>query len=239
VVSRSIFNGAFIWRSPLGPVRRGRSCQHFAKITNIQQASGLGHVRPQHRRSRINIPMSSLGPSYTPRCPKTPPISHQDLPQTHRDPPRLQRDRGRHPPRLRQDIILSFGTSQPGVSPCVKTRFSYVQCLRRKGLDAPEASAKPFPGDLIPKNRLVRPRTPPEILPRSRTIRDCPETPLNVPRLTEDLPRFQDCQKTPPSLRPPRNSQLWTHQAPSRISPRARAMMPPRSRKISVEGHLA
>jgi hypothetical protein len=132
--------------------------------------------------------------------PQDTPISYQDVPQTHRDPPRLQRDRGRHLPRLHQDIILSFGTSQPGVSPCRKTRFSYVQCLRRRGLEAPEPSTKPFPGDLIPKTRLVLPRTPPEILPRSRTILHCSETPQNLPRLPQD---FKTAGRPPQDLDPP------------------------------------
>ena len=142
--------------------------------------------------------MSSLGHFYTPKCPKTPPISHQDVPQIHRDHPRLQRDRGRHPPRLHQGIILSFGISQPGISPCRQTRFSYVQCLRRKCLEAPDVSnnfpRRPYPKD-SPSPAKDPTRNSTEIQDDSRLLRNPPKPPKTSPRpptisrLPEDPPK--------------------------------------------------
>ena len=191
-----------LWRSLLGPVRRGRNCQHFAKFPNIQQASGLGRVRPQHCRSRINVPTSSLGHFYTPKCPKTFPISHQDFPQTHRDPPQTSARPWKTPPKTSPRHHLEFSNITAWCFSGKQKRFSYVRCSRRTSFEASEDSPKLFTGDLIPKTRLVPPRTPPEILPRSRTIQDCSETPQNLPRLPQDLPRFQDCRKTTQGLDP-------------------------------------
>jgi hypothetical protein len=159
-------------------------------------------------------------PNFTPRCPTNSPR-----------PPHTSARPWKTPPKTSPRHHLEFSNITAWCFSEKKKRCSYVRCSRRTTFEAPEDSPTLFPGDLIPKTRLIPPRTPPEILPRSRTIQDCSETPQNLPRLPQDLPRFQDCRKTTPRLRPPRNSQIWTKQAPPRISPRAREKLPPRSRK--------
>jgi hypothetical protein len=168
-------------------------------------------------------------PNFAPRLPTNSPRPPQTSARPWKTPPKTS---PRHHLEFWNITAWRFSVQKRG--------FSYVQCLRIQSLGAPEASTKPFPGDLIPKTRLVPPRTPTEILPRSRTIQDCFETPRNLPRLTQYLPRFQDCRKTPPQdLDPPKLLDRDLSSTPPRISPRAREMLPPISRKMSVQEHLA